>query len=251
MADLITRLAASPCCHPEMTVAEAMAAYSRLGFRKFEAFTSWVASAFDVDAPPSLYSDLAHRFGMSYSSLHLPPVTAEDDGSLERAVRAARFASAVGAPVVLFKASSRELYIRAGKAFLEMIRGLELTPVLQNHAGSPITTLEDFGEVLEGISDPRMKTVLEVGHFHSAGVHWRDGHALLGDTVALVHIKDQIGSQSVPFGTGEIDLPGLFRHLREAGYKGDFVVEMEVEDRDNTLRYLSDAIEYLCERCVL
>ncbi len=247
----MARLAASPCSNPEMTAAEAMAAYSGLGFRKFEVFTSWVASAFDFDAPPSLYVDLAHRFGMCYSSLHLPPVTAEGDGSLERAVRAARFAWAIGAPVVLFKASSRELYIRAGRAFLEMIRGLEITPVLQNHAGSPITTLEDFGEVLEGIADPRMKTVLEVGHFHSAGVHWRDGHALLSNTVALVHIKDQIGSQSVPFGKGEIDLPALFRHLREAGYEGDFVVEMEVEDRENTLRYLSEAIEYLCERCVL
>ncbi len=57
----------------------------------------------------------------------------------------------------------------------------------------------------------RLLTLPEVGHFHSADVGWREAAEALGDSVALVHIKDQIGRQSVPFGTGEIDLPGLFR----------------------------------------
>jgi len=60
-----------------------------------------------------------------------------------------------------------------------------------------------------------------------------------------VHIKDQIGRQSVPFGNGEIDLPGLFARLADDGYRGKFVVEMEVTDRENTPQYLADALRYL------
>ena len=53
----------------------------------------------------------------------------------------------------------------------------------------------------------------------------------------------------MPFGTGEIDLVGLFEHMRSVGYDGDYVVEMEVADKENTLRYLAGAVEYLRRCC--
>ncbi len=120
-----------------------------------------------------------------------------------------------------------------------------MTPVLQNHYGTAISSLDDFERVLNGINDERMKTLLEVGHFHSAGVPWRDGYNLLEDSIALVHIKDQIGKQSVPFGTGEIDLPALWQHMESVGYTGDYVVEMEVSDTENTIKYLSQAVDFI------
>ena len=53
----------------------------------------------------------------------------------------------------------------------------------------------------------------------------------------------------MPFGTGEIDLPGLFAHMDAAGYAGDYVVEMEVKDTENTLKYLADALAYMKRYC--
>ena len=241
------QIAVSPCSNPEMPLDEALAAYSRLGYRKFEVFTGWAKSAFDFRRDPSFYREKARQYGLAFSSLHLPPVSDDLGSSLPAAVQAARFAEAIGAPVVLFKATSRENYVRAARPFLDAIEGLAVTPVLQNHFGTPISSLEDFRQVVEGIADERMKSLLEVGHFHSAGVSWRQGCDLLGRSIALVHVKDQIGRQSVPFGTGEIDLPGLFRHMESVGYRGDFVVEMEVKDRENTLTYLADAMSYLKE----
>ena len=229
-----------------MSVDEALAAFAKLGFCKYEVFTSW-AAPFDVDADPQLYLDKGRRHGIAFTSLHLPPV--DDDLSIDRAVNAARFAKALGAHIVLFKATNRANYISAARPFLDAITGLGVTPVLQNHFGTAISSLDDFREVLDGIRDLRMKTLLEVGHFHSAGVGWREACDLLGDSIALVHIKDQVGPQSVPFGTGEIDLLGLFAHMRSAGYAGDYVVEMEVEDKENTLQYLADAVRYLEQNC--
>jgi len=229
-----------------MPLDDMLAAYARIGFRKFEVFTSW-AAPFDVDADPRVYLDKGSKHGMAFTSLHLPPVG--EDLDVSRAVQAARFARALGVGVVLFKATSREGYIRAADAFLDATDELGMTPVLQNHFGTPISSLDDLRAVIEGIADDRMKTLLEVGHLHSARVQWREACDLVGDRIALVHIKDQVGRQSVPFGSGEVDLPGLFAHLRSTGYTGDYVVEMEVADKENTLRYLSDAVEYLEENC--
>ncbi len=242
-------LAVSPCSNPEMALDDVLSAYAAAGYRKFEAFTSWTKSALDCHADPGPYLDAACRHGMTFSSMHLPPVKDDLDASLGEALCAARFAARIGAAVVLFKATSRENYVRAAAAFLDGIEGLPLTPVLQNHAGTPISTLDDFRAVLEGIADGRMKALLEVGHFHTVGVGWREGADLLGDRTALIHVKDQIGRQSVPFGAGEIDLPGLFAHMRGRAYSGDYVVEMEVEDRENTLRYLADARQYIDRHC--
>lgn len=244
-------LTASPCCNPEMTLGGALSAYSAMGFQNFEMFAGWVKSAYEVETGPQFYLELGRRYGMKFTSVHLPPVLEDDyEGSMELALASAGFADAVGAEVVLFKAKTRELYVKAAKTFLDVTEHLSITAVLTNHAGTAISTLDDYREVLAGIADPRMKTCLEVGHFHSVGVSWRQGCELLGDSIALVHIKDQIAKQSVPFGTGEIDLPGLFKHMRSGGYDGKFVVEMEVQDKDNTLRYLADAVEYLKENCL-
>ncbi|HDZ44037.1 MAG TPA: sugar phosphate isomerase/epimerase [Phycisphaerae bacterium] len=244
------QLVASPCSNPEMPLEDVLAAYSEIGFRKFEVFTSWVGSAFDIDADPQGYLGVGGRRGMSFTSLHLPPVTDDLETSIARAVRAAEFARALGVGVVLYKADSRDNYVKAAGAVLDAAERLHLTAVIQNHAGTAISTGEDVRAVLRGVGDERLKALLEVGHFHSVGISWREGCELMAGRIALVHIKDQIGPQSVPFGTGEIDLPGLFEHMRSTGYQGDYVVEMEVTDRENTLRYLTDAVEYIRANCL-
>jgi len=245
MKDLVI----SPCSNPELTLEEALRAYSALGVTKFEAFSGWVKSALDFEKDPAPYVELARKYSMRFTSFHLPQVDENLDASLARAIKAARFAAAAGAGIVIFKAKKRDLFKRAGKPFLDAIAGLKITPVLQNHKGTAISTLNDYREVLDGLADPRMQTVLEVGQFHSVGVWWRDGYEFLKGRIALVHIKDQIGSQSVPFGTGEINLPGLFRHMREVGYTGDYVIEMEVKDRENTPQYLADAVKFIETKC--
>ncbi|MFK7693084.1 sugar phosphate isomerase/epimerase family protein [Paenibacillus sp. HJGM_3] len=234
----------SPICNPDMELEEALLRYTTLGYHQFEVFTGRVKSAFDINLDPSIYLEAGKKYGMSYYSFHLPQIT-DDGDSLEYSIQAAHFAAKLGVKVVLFKAKSRDLYIQTAKTFLDQTEHLGITPVVQNHIGTPITTIEDYREVLEGIRDTRMKTLLEVGHFHSVGVSWREGYELLGDSIALVHIQDRIGSQGVPLGTGEIDLQGLFQHMHRVGYSGHYVLELIVKDQENTLHYLADAYQYL------
>lgn len=247
---IIEQIAVSPCANPEMGLDDVLAAYSSLGYTNFEVFTSWVNSAFDYHADPQLYLAKGRQFAMAFTSLHLPVITADHQNeALQEAVVAARSAEAIGAEIVLYKANDQSTYISAATAFLDAIENLGVTPVIQNHYGTALSTLEDMKKVLEGIGNPRMHTLLEVGHFHSAGVNWREAVEYLGDSIALVHIKDQVGPQSVPFGQGEIDLRGLFQYMDDRGYEGRYVIEMEVCDKRNTLEYLAAARKYILEYC--
>lgn len=238
-------LSVSPCSNPDLSLEQAVAAYVGLGYRRMELFTSWTGAKVDPAGDAAGVLEVGRAWGMSFGSLHLPVVEHNTAEEVERAVAALRFAAALGCRVALFKAASRELYVQAGRRFLDAAQGIPVIPVLQNHCGSGITSLEDYAEVLEGLDDERMACTLEVGHFHSAGVRWEDGYELLAGRIELVHVKDQVGRTSVPFGTGEIDLQGLVRRLVADGYAGDVVVEMENADKENTLRYLGQAREYL------
>ena len=239
------RIAVSPCSNPEMGLTEVLETYGNLGFVHFEAFTSWVRSSLHIESDPENYRSMANSLGMDFTSLHLPPIDGDVEASLARAVSAASFAEALGVETVIYKAATRNLYIEAAHPLLDAIEGLNVVPVLQNHSGTALSPIADYEEVLDGIADDRMRTLLEIGHFHSVGVSWREGLDLLQETVQLVHIKDQIGIQSVLYGTGEIDLKGLFHTTKEREFKGRFVVEMEVADSENTVQYLADALLFL------
>jgi len=240
------RLVASPCSAPEWTLPEVLAAHAELGFMKFEAFVSWVKSALDLTADPIVYVEVARRYGMRYTSMHLPPVGDDIDDSLTGAIRAARFARALGAEVVLFKATSRENYIRAAPIFLDATAGLGLTAVIQNHCGSPLNDVDDVLEVLGGVGDERLKVLLEVGHFHQAGITWDRAYEHLREKVALVHVKDISAGKCVPFGAGEIDFASLALALEADGYTGDYVVELEGDEcRADPLRCLREAVDFL------
>ena len=250
----VDQLVSSPACIPQMTLEEILPVYADLGFRKFEAFSGWCRSHLKIDQDPAGYVDLARQHGLSYTSFHLPPIGDDFEATLDQAIRAARFGQAIGADVVLYKANTRENYVKGARPFLDALdqQGIRVTPVLQNHKGTPITTLDDFREVIDGINDPRMKTLLEVGHFQRAGVSWRQGYDLLAGSIALVHINEiDPAGKSVPYGTGIVDFRGLFEQLAQDGYRGNIVVELELETRDTdsarTIRCLEEAVRHLAK----
>jgi sugar phosphate isomerase/epimerase len=246
------RLVSSPVYFPHLALEPALAACSALGFSKVEGFVEWAAARMDWRGDPEKPRRLAESMGLQFSSFHLPTVRSEADSELSDVMVAARFGAGLGAKVVLFKASSRELYGSVGPRFLEALTEakLGLTPVLQNHRGGPIQSLEDFEEVLRRLDyDSRMKTLLEVGQFHRAGVEWRTGWEWMGKRIALIHVNDIREGQSVLYGTGEVDLRGLMRQVKTSGYEGDIVVELELPNRETanneTLEGVRKAVEHL------
>lgn len=222
------QLALSPCCGPQWTYPEAIAVARRLGVHKFEWFSNpWVASAADVLGDPGCFLATATGAGIHFSSGHMPQVQTGDPDSMAGAVRGLQFARATITPLVLYKADTIETYRQRLPSFLDAAAEAGVIVAIQNHKGSAIQTPDDYRTILDALHDERLKTVLEVGHFHTCGVSWREALDAIGPTVALVHVKDIANGECVPFGQGECDLPGLFEHMRSIGYEGDYVIEIE------------------------
>lgn len=239
----MNKLVGSPTYAPKMSVEEILSVCAQADLRYFEIMTSWVHSAFDINKDPQHYLTLGQRFQIDYTSLHLPPI--DDDMTLDNAVKAAQFAQELGVRVVIFKAKSIDLYLQTASRFLDAIDNLDLTTVITNHAGSPIATLEDYDRVLAGVDDPRLKALLEVGHFQVVGVSWGEACAALGDRIALVHIKDIREGQPVPYGSGEVDFAGLLRCLKQMGYTGEIVFELEKVPPEQIRQQLHEGLAYI------
>ncbi len=250
---LINRLVGSPCCLGKMPIDELFPAYQKLGFRKYEAFSQAMACRHPWTGDPVADREYAASFGLQITSYHLPMIGEEIDAGVADALAAARYAARVGDNVaVLFKAASRDIFAQVGKPFLDAIEseGLDVVPVVQNHKGTAITTLDDYREVLDRIDDSRLKGILEVGHFQRVGVSWKEGWEMLGERLALIHVNEIRGDESVHYGTGEVDFPGLMKQIKTSGYDGNIVVELELANRteapQETLEGLANAIDLLC-----
>lgn len=230
---------------------ESLRVFSEIGFANMELFTRpGTPSAPDLGKDPREYRDLAARYGMRISSFHLPNVGADMDETFDAAVRAAKFAEALGSEVALFNADTLPIMIQVLPRFLDATQHLALSIAVQNHPGRALERPEQYQQVFKGVGyDPRLKAVLEVGAFHHFGWSWRQGYDLLQERIALVHVKDMVGQQSVPFGTGEVDIVGLFEHMAAVGYRGKFTLEMSVVDKENTIEYTRQAFQYVVQNC--
>jgi sugar phosphate isomerase/epimerase len=225
------RLVISPCCNPGAGFDEALGAYAGLGFRTMEAFTGWCRSSVDWRSDPAPWRERAAAHGIRFTSLHLPGVGEDEAASVASAIQAATFAAGLGVETVLVKADSIARHQRCDGAIVAAACALGLVPVLQNHRGSALETPDHIAQVLDAVGDERLRVLLEVGHYHSVGQHWLAPWQRFRQRVALVHVKDQVGPRSVPYGTGEVDLRGLFARLEGDGYGGRYVIELELEDR--------------------
>lgn len=131
------------------------------------------------------------------------------------------------------------------KALLPLIENKPVKLALEPHFGSQIQFFEDYEAIFDQISSSQVGITLDSGHFHSAGVDWRSIIQRFPERIYNVHVKDQIGTQSVPLGAGEIDLRGYIEELDSIGYEGALAVELEVADPQNLKRYSAEAFVYL------
>lgn len=178
-------------------------------------------------------------------------------GSVAEAQRAASFraqlfdvAEKMGSPLVNISGRPRkdgglEPTIAGIKALLPLIEHKPVKLALEPHYGSQIQYIEDYEAIFDQIESPQVGITLDSGHFHSAGVDWKLLIHRFPERIYNFHLKDHVGTQSVPLGKGEVDLRGYIKELHAIGYKGALAVELEVVDPENLPRYCAEAFIYL------
>jgi len=133
------------------------------------------------------------------------------------------------------------------RKLLPLIEDKKAKLALEPHHGSQFQTREDYDRIFAAIDHPKVGITVDTGHFHTAGVDWKQLIQDYGSKIYNVHVKDHIGAQSVPLGRGEIDLPGMAVALRDIGYQGALAVELEVKDSENLPRYVEESYRYLSQ----
>ena len=115
---------------------------------------------------------------------------------------------------------------------------------LGNARGTRLEGLGDFQTVLTHLHD-RAHVLLNTGQLLSAGEKPAAFAEALAGRIGRVHLRDQQGDTPVPFGQGDLALLELLEVLRQAGYDGELVVELEGVDWDEPLAATIAAREYV------
>ena len=248
-------LSCSTCCIPKYDLDGALALFTSAGYGYFETFTTWTGGQLDVYKVDREYvKQKMSEYGIKLSSLNIENFVAEDDKAfaerLERQKHNINWAVELGCKKVNFKGGKRTeedmvYLIRGIRELAEYCAELPVEICIANHFGNRIENIDDLDRIFSEVDYPNVGVLVDIGHYYSSQV---DIPALIkkyAEKIKLVHVKDQIGRQSVPFGTGDIDNHGLLRLLHDLGYDGFVVVEIEVKDEENTPKYIEEACIYL------
>lgn len=248
MRNLIQRIAASATGGDNVkTFEEVIPDYSAMGYKQFELYALGRGASPDFNKGVVYYADKAKKYGLKYSSFHLPAIEADEPESFKEAVKWAQFANELEIPVCVFNSHKKESY---AKLLAKMVAKIEeckfkFNLVVQIHEGRSLESLEDVQQVLKEVDHPKVMALHELGSYHAIGISWQKVIDCFWPKIGLFHLKDMIGTQSVAFGTGEIDFIALFSEVERIGYKGNFVVELNPKDKENTNKYIKDAFQFL------
>jgi sugar phosphate isomerase/epimerase len=168
---------------------------------------------------------------------------------------ALRFASAIGAPMVINQIGRipAERRDTAGKHFFEAMdaigREAERVGVrfaIETGADGP----ETLGKFLAEQANHGLAVNYDPANLLVRGHNVYNGVAALVHHIIGLHVKDAVrtgttvsGFQEVPLGEGELDWPQLFNLLDEVGYRGVYTIERESGDQRE--RDIIRAVEYL------
>ena len=103
--------------------------------------------------------------------------------------------------------------------------------VESQHSGRLCFDLDRAGRLIDALRGSRVRSVLDFSHVVASGddpLTWIDRH---GPEIAHVHIRDaRPGDIHLTPGNGEVDFAAGISALADAGYEGDFSLELETAD---------------------
>ena len=199
--------------------------------------------------------------GLTLVALYPGGVRCASPESVEQSVayikRAIDIAQDSGVGRIVFTGDGRgsaplDVAIEGYKRLAEHLDGTNVSICLENHYRNQVELPDDYRQVFAAVDSPQFGMTIDTGHFTSSEVDFIAMLDEFGDRVKHIHIKDHIGTESVPLGKGETDNAGLVARLWQMGYDGYLSVEVEAKDHENNPRYAAEArpfLEALVEQC--
>jgi sugar phosphate isomerase/epimerase len=249
MSDLASRFSLSSCSMSTLAWNDALALAQRTGFTKLETFTTWTGCQLgpDVKPPEDVTRELADH-GLTLSTLNIAGLVNHD--SLARVAAEMDYARACGLATINIRGDKQGqdwgLFIELLAKTCELAKARDLTINLGNHPGNVISSAEDFMRVCNDCTDPRVRVLLDTGHFYTVGSSPFPVLEQCGDRLGLVHLNDRHEGHGTPMGEGDLDLPRLMQELARLGYDDVLVFEIEAgespEEIESNVRTARDAV---------
>ena len=103
-----------------------------------------------------------------------------------------------------------------------------------------------FAGLLERCPHPLVRANYDSGNSASLGYRVSEEFAAYGHRIGSVHIKDRrFGGGTVPLGTGDADLPDLFRGLAALNYSGDYVLQIARSEPGQELPWITQNLSWV------
>ncbi len=240
---------------PTQPVEEKVADLAAVGFPAFETFGHVIEQ---YPGGASAFKDLLDRHGVRYAAsycarTYIDPARADDD--IVKVLEWARLSKEVGAETIVVSCQRREKASYTPQEYAGLARTLStlgdrirdelgLTTALHPHSGTPVERPEEIAMVVEAL-DPQACTFgPDTGQIAQAGGDAVEVVRRYRQLVGHVHVKDYGGTPVtrrpdgtmedpsgyvgyVPVGSGVIDFTVMLRDLRDAGFDGWLMVELD------------------------
>ena len=166
---------------------------------------------------------------------------------LQKLLETAKQIGAINVEIPLVDNSSikteeeKELLVRSLKECLP--QACELGVAISLEADLPP---QELLELVEQFADPFLKITYDSGNSSSLGYDAYEEVNTYGKYLSNVHIKDRVlGGTTVPLGTGDANFEGLFKGLKEQGYKGSFTLQAARQEDGKEIETILSYIEFL------
>jgi hexulose-6-phosphate isomerase len=108
---------------------------------------------------------------------------------------------------------------------------------------------QKFAGLLDRCPHPLVRANYDSGNSASLGYRVSEEFAAYGDRIGSVHIKDRrLGGGTVPLGTGNADLSGLFRGLAALNYGGDYVLQISRSETGEELPWIRENLSWIADQ---
>ncbi len=139
--------------------------------------------------------------------------------------------------------------------FVDMAKQDKIEVVIENEAGSPVSTWKNTLRILEDIKDPYFKLLLDPGNYFMAGeIHPVECYDAVVPRVGHHHIKDGAGQwfwkHYTVVGKGKLDYPGYFEYWTRKGFEGYYSLETHILKNRRVQSYVClDSMHAMLQKC--
>ena len=119
-----------------------------------------------------------------------------------------------------------------------------------------MNSIVKFMNIRELLKSPWLSIYPDVGNLSAWGNDVVEELTLGRNQIVALHLKETLAVSAdhpgtfkeVPFGTGCVNFPAVFSHLKKMGYAGPFLIEMWTERAENPEKEISEAKEWIFDQ---